>query len=161
MRRVCAALLAAGLTLAACDGGTTDTTGSTTTPAGVSGPLFGRITGLSAGEATVAVALFLSGDAARAAAVADGAIAPGEDLPNDFYIDDQGRTESVRLGADTEVLLLRIGPSGSPEPTPATLAEFVAAHEAGFATPEWYGGEYYDFDLVEGAAVRVEQIYLP
>ena len=55
----------------------------------------------------VDVAEMLSGEEARAAAVEDGVISEGEDLPNDFYIEnDEHVLELLHLSDDPSILVI-------------------------------------------------------
>jgi len=55
----------------------------------------------------VDVAEMLSGEEARVAAVEDGVISEGEDLPNDFYIEnDEHVLELLHISADPSILVI-------------------------------------------------------
>ncbi len=61
------------------------------------------------GATTVGVDLaeMLSGDEAREKAIEDGVIEEGEDLPNDFYIDnDEPKMELIRLADDSQIMVI-------------------------------------------------------
>lgn len=74
-------------------------------------------------------AWFLGGDTANIAAAEDGVVQPGEPVPNDYYILDEGRRLlTFRLPRDTPVTVLTVE-TGSPTTTtidPAELAKIVA-----------------------------------
>ena len=71
-------------------------------------------------------AWFLSGETANVAAAEDGAVEPGQPVPNDNYTVDEGhRLLTYRVAADAKVTVLLDGPDGSPI-TVAQLAELVA-----------------------------------
>lgn len=60
---------------------------------------------------TVDYAEFLSGEDAKAAAIADGELAPEEDLPNDFYIRNRNpRLRDLPVDNDAAVVLLACWP---------------------------------------------------
>ena len=78
-------------------------------------------------------ALFLSGETANVAAAEDGAVAPGDPVPNDNYVVDEGhRLLTYRVPADAKVTVL----TESPESTPITVAE-LAQIVAGNHKPLW------------------------
>ncbi len=135
MRRT--AYLGAVLLLAAGCGGTKTVTRTVTVDSsakqGVGAPLehveFGYIKSLerkSAGyEVTFDPAWFLSGETANKAAAEDGAVAPGEPVPNDHYVVDEGhRLLTYRVSPDAEVTVLADSPKGEPI-TVAELARIV------------------------------------
>jgi hypothetical protein len=71
-------------------------------------------------------AWFLSGETANAAAAEDGAVEPGQPVPNDNYTVDEGHRQLTYLVPSTaRVTVLADGPSGTPI-TVAELAELVA-----------------------------------
>ena len=71
-------------------------------------------------------AWFLSGETANVAAAEDGAVEPGEPVPNDNYVVNEGRRLFTYLvPADARVTVLTKGVSGSPV-TVAQLAELVS-----------------------------------
>ncbi len=71
-------------------------------------------------------ALLLSGSTANKAAAEDGAVDPGQPVPNDNYIVDEGhRAFSYRVPPSARVTVLANSPSGK-KITVAQLAELVA-----------------------------------
>ena len=135
MRRT--AYLGAVLVLAAGCGGTKTVTRTITVDSsakrGVGAPLehveFGYIKSLEhtgAGyELTFDPAWFLSGKPANKAAAEDGAVAPGEPVPNDHYVVDEGhRLLTFRVSPDAEATVLVDGPESEPI-TVAELAQIV------------------------------------
>jgi hypothetical protein len=77
-------------------------------------------------EARVDPAEFLGGETAERAAAADGAVAPGEPVPNDFYVRFEGHkllTYLVKPTAHATVVTNR-GATGI-EATPVTVAELA------------------------------------
>jgi hypothetical protein len=71
-------------------------------------------------------ALFLSGETANVAAAEDGAVPPGEPVPNDNYVIDEGhRLFTYLVPADAKVTVLTDSPNSSPI-TVAELAQIVA-----------------------------------
>ena len=76
-------------------------------------------------------AWFLSGETANVAAAEDGAVEPGEPVPNDNYRVDEGhRLLTYRVPSTAEVTVLTDGPSGTPV-TVAQLADLVAGENPG------------------------------
>lgn len=70
-------------------------------------------------------AWFLTGETANVAAAEDGAVEPGEPVPNDNYVVNEGhRLFTFLVPADARVTVLTNGVSGSPV-TVAQLAELV------------------------------------
>ena len=132
-----AVCLAAVLVLAAGCGGTKSVTRTVTVDSsakqGVGAPLehveFGYIKSLEqkgAGyELKFDPAWFLSGETANKAAAEDGAVPPGEPVPNDNYVVDEGhRLLTYRVAPDARVTVLVDGPEGEPI-TVAELARIV------------------------------------
>jgi len=74
-------------------------------------------------------ALLLSGETANVAAAEDGAVDPGQPVPNDNYVVDEGhRLLTYRVPADAKVTVLTESPTGSPI-TVEQLAELVAGKD--------------------------------
>ena len=133
-RAVCVAAL---FVLAAGCGGTKTVTRTVTVDSsakrGVGAPLehveFGYITSLErkgAGyELKFDPAWYLAGETANKAAAEDGAVAPGEPVPNDNYVVDEGhRLLTYRVAPDARVTVLVDGTEGEPI-TVAELARIV------------------------------------
>lgn len=71
-------------------------------------------------------AWFLSGETANVAAAEDGAVEPGEPVPNDNYRVDEGHRQLTYLvPATAEVTVLADGPNGTPIEV-SQLADLVA-----------------------------------
>jgi hypothetical protein len=132
-----AACLAAVLVVAAGCGGTKSVTRTVTVDSsakqGVGAPLahveFGYIKSLEqkgAGyELKFDPAWFLSGETANKAAAEDGAVQPGEPVPNDNYVVDEGhRLLTYRVAPNAKVTVLVDGPESEPI-TVAELARIV------------------------------------
>ena len=140
MSRLASCLLLA-LVVAGCGGTKTVTSTVTVDSAakhGVGAPLvqvlFGHIASLrrkgAAYELEFDPAWFLGGDTAGAAAAEDGAVPPGEPVPNDYYVVDEGhRLLTYRVPADADVTVLVDSPESEPI-TVAELAEIVAGEHA-------------------------------
>lgn len=130
------------------------------------GETFAYVTEVADGSLTADPALLLSGDEARQAAVADGVIAPGEDLPNDFYIDNpEPGPLSIGAADDVDVTVLIFDSSGAITETDITLADLAVAFTGDYPGVAIYGlvaGEFPVTLTVEnGIVVDVEQVYLP
>jgi hypothetical protein len=110
-------------------------------------------------ELRVDPAQFLSGLTAQRAAVEDGAIAPGEAVPNDFYTRDEShRLLTFRVLPRAHVTVMTRGPKA----TPITVAELARAL-AGRITPHrlWEPQAGY-WVRVAGDTVRaLDQQYTP
>ena len=132
-----AVCLAAVLVLAAGCGGTKSVTRTVTVDSsakhGVGAPLehleFGYIKSLeqkgTGYELKFDPAWFLSGETANKAAAEDGAVPPGEPVPNDNYVVDEGhRLLTYRVAPDARVTVLVDGPESKPI-TVAELAQIV------------------------------------
>jgi hypothetical protein len=82
-------------------------------------------------------AWFLSGETANAAAAADGAVEPGEPVPNDNYVVEEGhRLLTYAVPASTRVTVLTRG--GNPEQlgaTPITVPELARIVNGGKHRP--------------------------
>jgi hypothetical protein len=121
-------------------GGTTKVTKVVATPAAKSNEIaqFGYVKSLerkgSGYEMRFDPALMLSGETANVAAAEDGAVPPGEPVPNDNYILDEGhRLLTYEVPANAHVTALTKGVAGSPI-TVAELAQLVRG-ENPFAKP--------------------------
>lgn len=75
-------------------------------------------------------AFFLSGETANVAAAEDGAVDPGEPVPNDYYIVDEGhRLLTYRVPPDAKLTVVALGPENIPV-TIEALAKMVAGDQA-------------------------------
>jgi hypothetical protein len=116
---------------------TVDATAKKDVGAPVESVLFGHIESLtrkgSGYELRFDPALFLTGETANVAAAEDGAVAPGEPVPNDNYVVDEGhRLLTYVLPSNAQVTVL----AKSPAATPITVAE-LAQIVAGDHKPLW------------------------
>jgi hypothetical protein len=107
----------------------------------------------------------LSGEEAQLQAVADGVIAEGEDLPNDYYI--HNPTEEaigVRMAEEVKWTVIAPGADGALAARD-TDRDTIAAILAGGDTGDTYGlaPEFMPFDLlvIGGEVVEVNQRYFP
>ncbi|HSL24710.1 MAG TPA: hypothetical protein VLA54_00400 [Acidimicrobiia bacterium] len=168
MRRSGAVVVVVGL-LAACGTGdstppnTTPPTGPTTTAAATV-EQFAFIRDIDATSLTFDPAEILTGEEARRAAVEAGVIAEGEDLPNDFFIDNPDEATTVAsLSPDTEYMLLGFDTNGAIQEQTVDSATFVAVVIGG--SEQYYGivpGEVPANLALSGDVVTaVEQVYFP
>ncbi len=125
--------------------------------------VFGRIRTIDvAGQAVkVDLAEMLTGDAAVAAAVADGAIKRGEMLDTDYYIHPLGMTATYSVDGDTQIVILVPAASGSPAGQPATLVKLANLVKAGPTSTAWYPSEYWRINVLGGHATSIQAQYLP
>ena len=169
-------LLSLALVAAGCGGGgeekaAPEPTQTSTQPAPTPGPSpadhFGYIRSVSTAgpAATLAFdeAKFLTGDAAQKAAEADGAVAPGETVPNDYYIRNRDQTtQTLRIANDAKITakrcpLCRHGRDGQLDPF---LASFMQGAQT-FADP--YRGKYslYWLTIRDGEVAVIDEQYVP
>jgi hypothetical protein len=173
---VLAVLLTLATAVAAC-GGADDTTTTSAPPTTVTtapalpawledGEHFGFIRDVGEGVLIFDRADLLSGEAALEAAREDGAIGEGEELMNDFYIDnDDAETSELALDPDATIEILGFDASNAIEATTVTPETFEDLW-AGTEDPnEFYGfvvGELPVTVTVSGGVVTaVTQQYLP
>jgi hypothetical protein len=113
----------------------------------------------------VDLAEMLTGEEAKSAAVEDGLIAEGEDLPNDFYIDNEEQgLELLRVGEDAQFALI----SGSDTSVQVlvdapTLAE---VYEGTYTGEPLYGVPSgtpiaMEVTITDGLVSSGEAVYLP
>jgi hypothetical protein len=75
-------------------------------------------------------ALFLGGETANVAAAEDGAVEPGEPVPNDYFIVDEGhRLLTYSVPPDAKLTVVALGPKNIPI-TIEALAKIVAGDQA-------------------------------
>jgi len=106
---------------------------------------------------------FLTGKAAQKAAEADGAVEPGEHVPNDYYIrNPDTTTRTLRIANDAQITakrceLCRHGRDGQLGPF---LASFMQGRQT-YADP--YRGRYsqYWLTIEDGEVVAIDEQYVP
>ena len=169
-------LLSLALVAAGCGGGGADKAApepmqTSTQPAPTPGPSptehFGYIRSVStAGPAATLgfdEAEFLTGDAAQKAAEQDGVVAPGEKVPNDYYIRNRDQTtQTLRIANDAKITAKRCplcchGRDGQLGPF---LASFMKGRQT-FADP--YRGKYslYWLTIRDGEVAAIDEQYVP
>jgi hypothetical protein len=106
---------------------------------------------------------FLTGKKAQRAAEADGAVEPGEAVPNDYYIRNPDKeTRTLRIANDAKITARRC--SLCRDGRPGELGPFLAAFMKGrqtFADP--YRGKYsqYWFTIRDGVVIAIDEQYVP
>ena len=169
-------LLSLALVAAGCGGGAADKaapepTQTTTQPAPTPGPSpaeqFGYIRSVSTAGPAATLAFdeaeFLTGDAAQKAAEEDGVVAPGETVPNDYYIPNRDQTtQTLRIANDAKITakrcpLCRHGRDGQLD---SFLASFMKGRQT-FADP--YRGKYslYWLTIKDGEVAAIDEQYVP
>ena len=169
-------LLSLALVAAGCGGGeeekaAPEPTQTQTQPPPPSGPSsaehFGYIRSVSTAgpAATLAFdeAQFLTGQAAQTAAEEDGVVAPGESVPNDYYIRNRDQApQTLPIANDAKITakrcpLCRHGRDGQLGPF---LASFMKGRQT-FADP--YRGKYslYWLTIRDGEVAAIDEQYVP
>ena len=169
-------LLSLALVAAGCGGGAADKaapeqTQTSTQPAPTPGPSpaeqFGYIRSVSTAGPAATLAFdeaeFLTGDAAQKAAEEDGVVAPGETVPNDYYIPNRDQTtQTLRIANDAKITakrcpLCRHGRDGQLD---SFLASFMKGRQT-FADP--YRGKYslYWLTIRDGEVAAIVEQYVP
>jgi hypothetical protein len=168
----CAALL---LLASACGGGggagegetPEPTQGSTTTTPPAPAEHFGYIRSLSAAGPVTTLAfdeaVFLTGEEAQKAAEEDGAVPPGEPVPNDYYIRNPDKTtKTYPIANDAKITAKRcpLCRNGKPGELGPFLASFMKGRQT-FADP--YRGKYslYWLTIEDGSVVAIDEQYVP
>jgi len=106
---------------------------------------------------------FLTGKAAQKAAEEDGAVEPGERVPNDYYIRNPDRTtQTFRIANDAKITAERceLCRHGQPGELGPFLAAFMQGRQT-YAAP--YRGKYAQYWLTirDGEVVAIDEQYLP
>lgn len=173
-----ALLLSLALVAASCGGGgdenaapeptpTQTSTEPAPPPAPSSAEHFGYIRSLSTAGPAARLAFdeaeFLTGDAAQKAAEEDGVVAPGEAVPNDYYIRNADKTtRTLRIASDAKITANRCSlcRHGRPGELGPFLASFMEGRQT-FADP--YRGSYssYWLTIEDGEVVSIDEQYVP
>jgi hypothetical protein len=168
-------LLSLALVAAGCGGGSdkesvpepATTQATTTTTKSMPAKQFGYIRSVSTAgpAATLAFddAQFLTGKEAQQAAEEDGAVEPGESVPNDYYIRNPDKsTRTLRLANQATVTSVRCSPcrEGVHGKLGPFLASFMAPRQ-GYGAP--YRGKYglYWLTIEDGEVVAIREQYVP
>jgi hypothetical protein len=101
--------------------------------------IFGRIISLTTDQVTIQDAEFLEGDAAEAAASADGM-----ELVNNFYLRDHTTTRTLRLDPACTVQVTGWDASGDVSPMPYDVPRLVEAFaDPAVARQMFYSSDYF------------------
>ncbi|HEX6301513.1 MAG TPA: hypothetical protein VF148_13700 [Acidimicrobiia bacterium] len=171
-RRLSITVLVATLTVAGCSGAGSNR-GSTTTVSQVQpiadGTWFAFVTvgEDETGEMTLGIDLaeMLTGEEARTAAIEDGEIAEGEDLPNDFYIDnDEQVLELLHVAGDAQFAL--ISGSDTSEKILVDAPIFAEVYEGTYSGEPLYGVPSgtpiaMEVTITDGLVSGGDAVYLP
>jgi hypothetical protein len=171
-----AILATAVLVLAGCGGdsgdGTPEASGTTTqfgttTQKQAAGEQLGYIRSVStAGPAatlTFDEAEFLTGDEAQRAAVEDGALPPGEPVPNDYYIRNADKsTRTLLVATDAEITARRcpLCRNGRPGNVDDFLGSFMKKGQT-YADPYRGAESLYWLKIEDGTVVAIDEQYVP
>ena len=160
----CALLLAAG-----CGGygdDSSDASGTTTTKPATA-ERFGYIRSVSTAGPTATLAFdeaeFLNGVEAQRAAEEDGAIPPGEPVPNDYYVRNPDKsTKTLRVAADAEITARRCSlcRDGQPGSVDDFLASFMEEAQT-YADPYRGAKSQYWLTIEDGTVVAIDEQYVP
>ena len=157
------------LVVAGCGGYGDDSSdaGGTTTTKPTSTERFGYIRSVSTAGPTATLAFdeaeFLTGDEAQRAAEEDGAIPPGEPVPNDYYVRNPDKaTETLRVAADAEITARRCSlcRDGQPGNVEDFLASFMKTGQT-YADPYRGAKSQYWLTIEDGTVVAIDEQYVP
>lgn len=111
------------------------------------------------------LAEMLTGEEARVAAVEDGALAEGEDVPNDFYIDnDEQVLELLQVSEDAQFAL--ISGSDTSETVLVDATTLADVYEGTYTGEPFYGVSpgtpiAMEVTVTDGLVSAAEAVYLP
>ena len=171
-RRLSITVVAATLIIMGCsdpvsDGGTTTTVTQAQTIADGTWFAFVTVGEDETGDMTLGIDLaeILTGEEAKTAAFEDGVIAEGEDLPNDFYIDnDEQVLELLHVGDDAQFVL--ISGSDTSEKVLVDAPSFAEVYQGTYSGEPLYGVSsgtpiVMEVTITDGLVSRGEAVYLP
>ena len=146
---------------------TTTTTQATTTTRRTPNEQFGYIRSVSTAGPSATLAFdeaeFLTGKEAQRAAEEDGAIQPGEPVPNDYYIRNPDKsTQTLRIATDAKVTARRCSlcRNGQPGNLEDFLASFMKTGQT-YADPYRGAGAQYWLTIEDGTVVAIDEQYVP
>jgi hypothetical protein len=157
------------LSVAACGGDDADSpkASTTTTAKRAAAERFGYIRSISTAGPTAILAFdeaeFLTGDEAQRAAEEDGAIPPGEPVPNDYYVrNPDTSTETLRVAADAQITARRCSlcRKGQPGDVGDFLASFTRKGQT-YADPYRGAESQYWLTIEDGTVVAIDEQYVP
>ncbi len=130
------------------------------------GRSFAFLTGLDAEGLVVDQAALLTGPEAKAAAIEDGVLAEGDELPYGFYIrNESDASAGVKIAADVTYSVLMFDGAGSLVETEIDHDQLMALYVDEGASQKVYGfvPEAFPVELVveDGVITGFEQVYLP
>lgn len=135
-------------------------------PALPEGESFAFITGVDASGLLVDLAEMLSGEEARRAAIEDGVILEGEDLPNDFYIRNHAMTSWLStLGEEAVYTVLTFDADGQIVESEISHSSLRALWDDPEQAADVYGFAPDSFPVTltveDGLITGLAQVYLP
>jgi hypothetical protein len=140
---------------------------TTTTAKRAAAERFGYIRSVSTAGPTATLAFdqaeFLIGDEAQRAAEEDGAIPPGEPVPNDYYVrNPDTSTETLRVAADAQITARRCSlcRKGQPGDVGDFLASFTRKGQT-YADPYRGAESQYWLTIEDGTVVAIDEQYVP
>ena len=108
-------------------------------------------------------AQFLTGDEAQRAAVEDGALPPGEPVPNDYYIRNPDKsTRTLPIATDAEITARRcpLCRNGRPGEVDDFLGSFMKKGQT-YADPYRGAKSLYWLTIEDGTVVAIDEQYVP
>jgi hypothetical protein len=148
-------------------GSTTTTTQATTATRRTPNEQFGYIRSVSTAGPSATFAFdeaeFLTGKEAQRAAEEDGAIQPGEPVPNDYYIRNPDKsTQTLRIATDAKVTARRCSlcRNGQPGNLEDFLASFMKTGQT-YADPYRGAEAQYWLTIEDGTVVAIDEQYVP
>ena len=110
-------------------------------------------------------AFWLSGTTANRAAVADGVIAPGDTVPNDYYIRNESRRVLTYIVPRTARVTVLTNPGAGPRSTRITVGELAAIVEGRNprSRPLYDEGNHLGYwaTISNDTVIRLDQQYQP
>ncbi|HSJ36113.1 MAG TPA: hypothetical protein VLB85_13765 [Acidimicrobiia bacterium] len=130
------------------------------------GDMFAFINAIDGDSITIDPAAMLTGDAAREAAERDGLITAGEDLPNDFYIqNNEPGPLSIGVAPGIAVTILTFDSTGDIIATEIGLAQLATAFSGESTGVVIYGLNAGEFPVTltveDNVVTAISQVYLP
>jgi hypothetical protein len=130
------------------------------------GDMFAYLTTVNGDSIVIDPAAMLAGNAAREAAEEDGVIQPGEELPNDFYIQNhEPGPLSIGVASDVEVTVLAFDANGDITETTIGLAQLATAFGGEYIGAPIYGLDAGAFPVTltveDNEVTSITQVYLP
>lgn len=130
------------------------------------GDMFAFINAIDGDSITIDPAAMLTGDEAREAAEGDGFISPGQDLPGDFYIqNNEPGPLSIGVAPDIEVTVLTFDSGGNVTETEIGLAQLATAFTGEYTGVAIYGLNAGEFPVTltveDNVVTAITQVYLP